>query len=59
MSEYRTPEEDTITEAEAQQYPGHDDPDDERERAGLDPESGDKADGAPMKREGHSTENEG
>ena len=59
MSEHRTPEEEAITDAEAQQYPDHENPDEERERAGLDPESGDKPQGAPMKRDGQSTESDG
>lgn len=58
MSEHRTPEEEAIVDAEAQQYPGHENPDAQRELAGLDPESGEKPEGAPLKRDGQATEND-
>lgn len=51
MSEYRTPEEDTITQEDAQRYPGHEDPDSAREDVGLPAEEGDQPDGAPQKRD--------
>lgn len=60
MSEYRTPEEDTIgkrrVDEDAQRYPAHEDPDEVRGDVGLPPEGGEKPKGAPMKRE-DSTEN--
>jgi hypothetical protein len=62
VSEYRIPEEDTITaherrtEEDAQRYEGHEDPDEASERAGLRPESGEKPEGAPLKRDGQATE---
>ena len=48
MSEYRIPEEDTVG--------GRREPEEAREDAGLEPESGEKPEGAPMKREEHATE---
>jgi hypothetical protein len=46
VSEYRTPEEDTVG--------GRRDDDEAREDAGLEPEGGEKPEGAPMKREEHA-----
>jgi hypothetical protein len=50
MSEYLTPEEDTIG------RPIEEDPESAREDVGLEPEEGEKPEGAPVKRE-HATEN--
>lgn len=48
MSEYRTPEEDTVG--------GRRKPDEAREDAGLEPEGGERPEGAPLKRDEHATE---
>jgi hypothetical protein len=50
MSEYLTPEEDTIG------RPIEEDPESAREDVGLEPEEGEKPEGAPLERE-HATEN--